>query len=91
MLKFNYKIELSNYDDFSKRSSCSSTKSKDTFPTTIMQLQISLKKYIKFSKNSIGWLAQKTSECGMWNVECGMWNVECGTWNVKFFNTECEK
>ena len=98
MLRFNYKSELSNFYAFSKRSSCSSTrtfryfawhlssetipKSKETFATTIMQLQISLKKYIKFSKNSIGWLAQKTSECGMWNVECEIFQY--GMWKINF-------
>ena len=57
---------------------------KFSYTKSHFTLKILLKKDIKSSRNSIGWLAQKTSECGTWNVECG-------TWNVRFFNTECEK
>ena len=47
------------------------------------------------NKYSTGWLAQKVSECGMWNVECkmfwlaGFWNVNFGMWNVTW-NVECD-
>ena len=55
---------------------------KFSYTKSHFTLKILLKKDIKSSRNSIGWLAQKTSECGTWNVECEIFQY--GMWKINF-------
>ena len=71
MLRFNYESELvldASLD--SSRQELSQNQKKRLQQQVIttkshFTLKISLKKDIKFSRNSIGWLTQKTLECAM--------------------------